>query len=319
MEDYSFIRQLTPPVTRRQLRPLDPRCRCVQFCEPLSEKDFKKVSAFMRDHPHIVLRVYGMPHDKEWDLEFLKHFPFLRHFDVSVYTLGDLSGLRYLPEDLVYLGLGPTKSKRHSLAFLERFPHLRDLHVEGLVTDFGAIECLSELEWLSLRSVTLPDLAHLMPLHSLLSLAIRLGGTKNLELLPEIGKIRYLELWRIRGLQDLSCLARMATLQYLFLEQLKNVTVLPSFCTLSRLRRVHAEGMKGLADLQPVADAPTLQELLALDMGHLDSEAFRVFVGHPTLERALVALGSDRKNKGVQSLLGLPPASRDKSSFTFDD
>jgi len=44
--------------------------------------------------------------------------------------------------------------------------------------------------------------------------------------------------------------------------------------------------MKGLTDLRPVADAPCPEELLIVDMPHLDPDDLSCFVGHPTPPRA---------------------------------
>jgi hypothetical protein len=45
-------------------------------------------------------------------------------------------------------------------------------------------------------------------------------------------------------------------------------------------------------------------------MRHIQPEALRPFVGHPTLKRALVGLGSQRKNGAAESLLGLEKINR---------
>lgn len=37
-----------------------------------------------------------------------------------------------------------------------------------------------------------------------MALDIELGGTKGLGLLPRVGRLRYLELWMVKGLSDLS-------------------------------------------------------------------------------------------------------------------
>src|SRR5262249_53654652 len=106
------------------------------------------------------------------------------------------------------------------------------------------------------------------------------------------------------------------TLEYLFLQALRNVQTLPSLARLPSLRRLHLETMKGLTDLRSVAEAPALEELLTIDMRQLAPEAFRPFVGHPSLRRLTVGLGSLRKNKVVTDLMRLPPAD---SKFRFED
>jgi hypothetical protein len=97
------------------LQPLDPRCRIVQFSRPLAPDEYPRVSSFLHDYPHVPLRIYG--HEgMDIDLEFLREFPRLQQFQVNVYNLVSLDGLRHLPPTLTYLGLGQTKSKRHSLS-----------------------------------------------------------------------------------------------------------------------------------------------------------------------------------------------------------
>jgi hypothetical protein len=94
------------------------------------------------------------------DLEFLRFFPQLRQFSVDVYNLQDASGLQYLPDDLSSFGFGWTVSRRRfSLAPLVRFSDLRSLFLEGHTKDIEAVSRLPRLEALSLRSITLPDLA----------------------------------------------------------------------------------------------------------------------------------------------------------------
>jgi internalin A len=270
----------------------------------------------MRDYPNVTFRVYGH-YGMDCDLEFLRHFGSLRRFQVDVFDLKDLSPISYLPNDLESLGIGAARKRSHSLRLLERFVSLKKLFLEGHTKDIEVIGQLKAIEDLTLRSITLPNLAILKPLRQLRSLDLKLGGTKDLTLLPQIGKLRYLELWMVKGLTDLEPIADVHTLQYVFLQALKRVTRLPSLRELRLVRRVHIETMKGLSDLKAVADAPNLEELLVVDMRHLTVDSFRPFVRHPTLRRVIVGLGSIRRNKAVTELLGLPQVERAKGGFAF--
>jgi internalin A len=314
MPDFIVFRDIESPVTPEQLAPPDPRCRCVQFCGPLTDADHQALAAFLRQYPHLALRAYG-PFMAHFDLDFLRHYPFVRHLAIDVFCLENLDGLQHVSPELETFVLGRTASKRHSLAFLRRFPRLRSLELEGHTKDIDAIGALSQLDDLTLRSITLPDLSILRPLKRLRSLEIKLGGTKNLGLLPEIGRLRYLELWLVRGLADLEPVGSVRTLQFLFLQALKQVKTLPSLAGLRSLRRIHLETMKGLSDLRTVADAPAVEELVVIDMPQLTVEAFRPFVGHPTLRRIHVGLSVTRLNKAVEELLPLPQAGW---KFKFD-
>jgi hypothetical protein len=299
------IRGLYSPLTSEQLRPLDPRCEVVQFSAPLTDAEYVRVAAFMRDYPSVTLRAYGF-YSIACDLRFLRHFGSLRRFRVDVTGLEDLSGIEYLSPDLEYFGFGLTVKKTHSLAFLERFTQLKSLFIEGHHKDIDVLAKLTTVEDIILRSITLPDLSLLTPMAQLRSLNLKLGGTRDIRLLPEIGRLRYFEAWLVRGLNDLSAVAEVPTLQFVFLQALKQVESLPSFATLPILRRVVLDTMKGLTDLQPVADAPALEELLVYAMPQLTPGAFAPFVGHPTLRQANIGLGSVRKNAAVQEVLGLP-------------
>jgi hypothetical protein len=269
----------------------------------------------MQAYPNVSLRVYG--HETTENLDFLKFFPFIKNFQVDVWTIKNLDGLSYLPSTLEYLGVGETKSKSHSLKVLSRFQHLKELFLEGHTKDFEGIGRLTSLEQLTLRSITLTDLSSLKPLKALWWLGVKLGGTRDLSLLPEIGKLKYLELWMIRGLSDIQVISQLESLQYLFLQTLKHVRALPSFRQLGHLRRVHLEAMSGLTDLSALREALALEELLVVDASHMKPSDFACLSGHLTLKRASIGLGSDRKNRAVREFLPLPPTETLKGGFDF--
>jgi hypothetical protein len=312
---YPFLREIKSPLTDDQLAPLDSRCDRAQFSSPLSNADHARLSFFLRKYPNTALRVYGHWNEELTDLKFLKHYPFLRRFHADVYNLRSVDGVEYLPVSLRSFGLSQTKSKALSLKFLTRFVELQDLSLESHTKDFSVIGELTQLRSLTLRSITVPDLSPLLPLKNLSSLAIKLGGTKDLRLLPQIGALKYLELWMIRGLSDISVIGNVTTLQNVFLQALKNVSELPSFSRLTKLRRITLDTMKGLSSLARIADAPELEELVVLACTQFDSEHFRPFVKHPTLKCAFAGLGSDRKNQATIRLLNLPACDPHDSEF----
>jgi internalin A len=305
MFDTPSIRQLSSPLTSTQLQPLDERCRVVQFDQSLTTSELRRVAALLDEYPSVALRVYG--HRTYADLEFLELFGHVRNVQIDIYELQDSRGLRFLRPDLAFFGFGATR-KRHSLASLERLTHVVDLWLEGHTKDFEVVGSLRTLRRLSLRSIRLPDLSPLRPLHQLQSLELKLGGTKDIRELPNIGRLLRFEAWLVRGLTDLDAIASVGSLRTLFLQSLSRVTSLPSFAPLRDLTRVHLEGMKGITDLAPVAAAPALRELLLVDMRHLQIQALRPFVAHRTLRSASIGLGSTRKNAEAEALLGLPNA-----------
>jgi hypothetical protein len=303
------VREVSSPLTPPELKPLAPEHTTVQVSSRLTDEEFRRLADLMSDRPDVGLRVYGGFSGSIPDLEFLRFFPRLRRFAVEVYGLTSLDGLRHLGDELESLLIGRTRSTRFSLRTLARFRQLRTLYLEGQQKDFDGLGELGSLEDLTLRSITLPDLSALLPLRRLTSLDIKLGGTRDLSLLPQIGRLEYVELWQVRGLVDVSSVAEIETLERFLLQALTKVTTLPSFARSTRLRSAYLDTMKGISDLSPLADAPRLERLVLVSMCHLQPEALLPFVGHPTLRDGSWGLCSDRKNFAAYDLLPLgdPP------------
>lgn len=287
----------------RELARLDDRPEYVQFSSALSEADYRLLGEWIREHPDKTLRAYGSYDGSITDLDFLRWFPTLTRFEVDVYELDNIEGLRYLPDDLEVLALGATR-RRLSLQPISRFHGLRRLFLDGHTKDIDAVARLTTLADLTLRSITLPSLELIQPLRQLQALDLKLGGTRNLDLLPTIGRLRYLELWQVRGLDDISAAAELADLEYLFLQSLRRVERLPDFSRSDALKRVWLENMKGLFDLTNLATAPALEHLALVDMPHLTPEGLRPLLDCPALRSARVGLGSDKKNRRAREILG---------------
>jgi hypothetical protein len=298
-------RVVSSPLTEAMLAPLDARSRSVQFKTALRDEDYERLGRFMADYPDVLLYVYGRDPALR-DLHFLRYFPTVRRFATRLFELETLDGLAYLSPDLEYLSIGSTRSRKFSMGPLARFSRLEELYLERQSKDLHTIGRLKNLRRLTLQSITLPDLSILTPLERLWSLDIKLGGTKDLTLLPSIGRLKYLELWMIRAIEDVSPISELSSLQDLLLQALRRVERLPSMAGLTNLRRVHLHTMKGLRDLSPLTQAPALEELLVWDMNHLQVDDFRCLVGHPTLKAVGVAFASARKASEVENLLGLP-------------
>jgi hypothetical protein len=287
---------------------------CYGWPPPIREADYPRLAGILEERPKMTLRVYG---GGIKNLDFLKHFPRLRRFDVDyAWAIESLDGLNYLPSDLVSLELGATKSK-FSLRTIGRFLGLEELYLEGQTKDIEVVSRFTGLKKLKLRSVTLPDLAILKPMRELWWLEIKLGGTKDLSLLGQIGRLKYLELWLIRGLTDITAIGDITTLQYLFLQSLKHVTSLPPFERLRELRRVYIEDMKGIRDLSPLLSARWLEDLAVVNMPHLKPPDLAFLKSHPSLKHTTIGLGSFRKNDEVSAMLGLPWLEADKRDFAF--
>jgi hypothetical protein len=300
---HGIVEVASPLSWRLLLRRPDARVRLVQFRQPLTDRDYRRLAGWLEDHPSITLRAWGhVP-----DLEFLRFFPNLQRFSVDTFfdEPESFDGLRHLRPDLHSLMLGSTKHRR-SLTPLDHFTGLRRLYLQGHTKDIDVLARLTSLRSLTLREITLPDLSVLLPLTELRALDLKLGGTLDLSLLPRIGRLEYLELWMVRGLADLTPLSDVPTLEYLYLQALRQVTALPDLSRLKRLETVVLETMKGLSDLRPLLTAPALQRVALVDMGHLQPEHVVVLADHPQLRFLRVGLGSDKKNRTVREMVPLP-------------
>src|SRR4051794_645741 len=195
------FRSLQRPLTADQLRPLEPGVTRLQFSQGLTDDEYRAVAALLDDRPEVTLRAYGGYGRAMPDLEWLRFFPRIRRISIDTLwgVLRSIDGLRYLPDDLEELGMGNLKPPL-DVRVLTRFGRLRYLGLIGPVRHAEAIAAFTELEGLMARSVTLSDLAPLLAMTRLRRLDLKLGGTRDLRLLPGIGRIEDLEIWRVAGL-----------------------------------------------------------------------------------------------------------------------
>jgi hypothetical protein len=278
----------------------------IQFCRKLSDEEYRILAKEIARRPDVCLRVYDSGKPEITDLNFLAYFPTVRKLSIELFWITDINGFDAV-RDLEEFTFGGTDKKSYSLRFLRRFPSLKKLYVDGHEKDVDVITSLSRIRRLTLRSITLPSVDFLAGLPDLQHLEIKLGGTNNLSGLAALEKLKYLELWLIKGLADLSTIAELTSLESLFLQALKNVTQLPSLKPLERLRSVCLETMKGLTDLRSVAEAPNLEVLRLIDMPSIDPKSLHCFVAHPSLREFRAGFGSQKKNAYAEALLGLPP------------
>ncbi len=296
-------------------RPLQADERFVQFGRGGDDDFHRRVGRLVGDRTDVVTRYfdYGGVTGAQ-DLDFLRLMPQIRRFRVDAYALRSLDGLRFLRDDLAELSIGWT-AKPLALAPIARFELLTTLAIERQHRGIDLISGFTRLEDLTLRSMTLPDLSLLLPLTNLRSLDIKLGGTKDLRLLPEIGRLEYLELWQILGLVDVDAIGDVVTLDHLFLQSLKRITRLPSFRRLERLRTVYLERLPGITDLSGVAEAPALDVLRLVDFRHASAEIVRPFIGHPTLREATWGFGTMARQLAARDMVPLDPELADREAY----
>jgi hypothetical protein len=312
-------RQVASPLTAEALADFEADLDAVWFNTPLSVDEHRILAAWLEQHPQVALWARGTYQDRvATNLEFLTHYPRLTRLRLEGFT--DLAALTDLElgDTLVDLSLTDPRGasmRTYRIAPVTGFRQLRRLYVEGPLRDAERLGELTGLTSLTARSVTLTDLAPLTMLTSLRRVDIKLGGTRDLRLLPHVGRLEEVELWMIPGLSDVKVLAEIPTLSSFFLQSLRNVTQLPSFAESPALKRVVLQTMKGITDLRPLALAPNLEVLALTDMGHLGPDHLRPFLDHPKLRDGSWGFGSVRKNAEAWDLLPLGPKPFDYDAY----
>ncbi len=264
----------------------------------LPEQTHRAIARLIETRPNVELSM-----EAGGDLESLRWYPGLRRLAARSRRLRSLDGLRHVADSIERLSLGDTLNKP-SLRPLSQLGELRRLGVSGTWKDPDTLSMLAGLERLGIGSI---DLELLRPLTQLKRLESGLGTVRSMEILPEIGRLELVEMYRLRGTHDLAPLARVPTLRYLMLESTHSITALPSFADCPALRWVALDEMRGITDLRPIAAAPNLEVLLLIGMRQLDADSVRPFLDHPCLRVGIWGFGSDRRNFAAQDLVPLPP------------
>jgi hypothetical protein len=217
----------------------DPDIRRLQCASPVEAHTWNLLNKkFFPSRPEVELRVYGF-YSSTCDLSFVTRLQNVRRFSadclmeaggvehlsaleqleelsIGIYSLESLDFLKAMPKGLKSLSVGATKSKKPRLEPVVRFQALNRLYIEGQEHGISAIAELHELEDLTLRSISTPNLDYVSRLPRLRSLDIKLGGIRNLSAIEGKDTIQYLELWRIRGLSDISVISSLTGLQHSF-------------------------------------------------------------------------------------------------------
>ena len=309
------LMEVSSPIDVPRLRAeLDTATR-VQLQAPLSDADYRTLAAILAEHPSVTLRAYGF--DTELStLRFLRWFPHLRRLSVAdLFHLTDLTPLHQLDADVEFLDLGETR-KPLDLAPAAAFRNLRELriatHHRGLA---DLLHTNPNLQGLALWRIPVDQILPIVTLPHLQSLSLTLGSLTDAEWLTQIPTLSYLAVRNVRRLTNLEPVTRLPALQWLILNAL-TIDQLPDFSPSTALLRVDLDGMRRLRQanaLHGLAAAPRLQDLW-VTQSSLPVEAFIPFASHPTLTHVGVGLGSERRNRAAEHLLGRTPP-RDDDHF----
>lgn len=296
-----------------------PRLKVLQCSAPVRDAVWILVNeCICAARPDVELRVYGH-YSTECDLTFarlmtnvhcfsadcLMHasgveaiaaISGLESLSLGIFELKDFSVLERISSGLTVLKLGATRSKKPSLAPLSKFRSLRVLYLEGQSKDIEVLSELPDLEDVTLRSITTPDLTYLARLSKLWSLDIKLGGIRNFKGIEGKQSIKYLELWQVRDLHDINVVEALPGLQNLFLQSLPHVESLPLLRDSIALRRVVVQNLKGLRDFTALETAPALEEFALLEGNKQTPQQLLPVLSNPRVRRVRAYFGSDRKN-----------------------
>lgn len=303
----------------------DPSLSVLQTSSPVELRTARSLNEYLfLKRSDVEFRVYGF-NRTVCDLTFLSEMTNLRHFaadllngkgiesltalqrieglSVGIFNLDNFDFLERLPKEKVRkLFLGGTKSKRPSLRHLDNFQNLRILHLQSQQKEIEVLSMLSNLEKLTLRSISTRGVSYLNSLHKLWSLEIKLGGIRDLSALVDMNQIKYLELWRINGLRDIRVISTMRGIQFLFLQDLRNITAIPDLSNLKDLKRIHLDNLKGLKDITRLSSAPALEELIHVSASGMQPEYYEDLFRKGVLKRASVGFGSYKKNRTFREL-----------------
>lgn len=302
-----------------------PSLEVLQCSAPVRDAVWSLINEhFCRVRPDVQLRVYGH-YSSRCDLSFARLVPNVRYFaadclmhasgveslaelrgleslSLGIFDLTDFSVLERLSPGLTSLSLGATRSKRPTLAPLRRFRSLRVLYLEGQSKDIDVLGELLELEDVTLRSITTPDLRYLGDLPKLCSLDIKLGGIRGFAGIEGKQSIKYLELWQVRDLRRIDVVGALPGLQNLFLQSLPHVESFPRLTDSIALRRIVVENLKGLRDFTALEVAPALEEFFLIDGRKQTPLQLLPILKNTRVRRVGAGFGSARKNSQFSHL-----------------
>ena len=288
----------------------------------LEEGEYRAVGDLLRKRPGLRLTLSLGEGAEVEDLdEALRSLRGIRQLYVRMPSLSSLDPICQLASDLEHFGFDATKSRSLSLHPIAKLKGLRSLSLYRHARGFESIAELPRLEGLRLGGYKLEGVIADVAggIRSLRSLKMKGGSGKSLGWVAGLTELRHLAIDSVREVTGVDFLRSLERLEYLYLRSAPQVTELCAFGALRRLRRVHLEQLKSICSLEGVAEAPQLEELVAVSMGGLDSEALRCFKGHATLSSVILGLKNRSATTRAEELLGRLPRAPTGTSFEFSN
>jgi hypothetical protein len=265
--------EVRSPVDFEQLALLVSRGGRVQFSEALDLGDTQRLGGFIAAHPHVEVRVHGLP---RFDMRELRSITALRSLLLDVGTL------------------------EHPKA-LQTLQNLESLRV-------GSLDMYTELDAL----LSLPEL-HRLELHGAhadMRTAMRLCGLRTLVLIdsPPLDFSQLQSASRLRSLTiahaqwTVNDLSALTTLERLVLRDLQ-LTALPDLSHNMELHAVELRNVRLLRDLSPLASAPGIRDLRIEGMPQLHVSDFEPLRNHGALRSVTIDIASKPKAREAYRLL----------------
>ncbi len=279
-------------------RPLHQHCRSLNVQAPKTDAEMERLARLWNGRRDVELGLWGYATQ---DFECLRHFPGLERLNVQCPVIRNIEGLHHVAGTLNEFSFANT-SARHSLRPVAGCTRLESLHLQRHNKDFGALRALTQLRYLGLSGISLPDLSALLPFENLQSLFIGFCKPFDLGLLGRFTKLQALHLIKINNLSDLSALWLGRNLRRIELEWLPHVETLPDLLHLTQLEELEITSMKSLRDITAIAKAPALRFLGLWDCKSLTPASFECLLGHPALKRLNFGVGRSKDNEKIAAM-----------------
>lgn len=198
---------------------------------------------------------------KAENLGSLTTLQYLKLLSIGIYQLDDTEILKADNfKNLKELIISETKIKSINLMYLKEYQHLQSLFINGHTKNIDAIGELSNLDYLSLASISKVPISFVNKLKKLKTLRIILGGRENIDEIEE-NEIEYLEIIRVRGFNKFKNVSHFKKLRDLLIEdqiRLVEINFDKPLCELEDIKVLNCKTFNSLTGLD---NLPKLHQL----------------------------------------------------------
>jgi protein phosphatase 1 regulatory subunit 7 len=198
---------------------------------------------------------------KAENLDSLTTLQYLKLLSIGVYQLEDTEILKADNfKNLKELIISETKTKSINLKYLKEYQNLQSLFINSHTKNIDAVGELSNLEYLSLASISKVPISFVNKLKKLKTLRIILGGRENIDEIEE-NEIEYLEINRVRGFNKFKNVSNFKKLRDLLIEDQIQLGELNFDKPLSDLEDIKILNCKTFNSLTGLEKLPKLHQL----------------------------------------------------------